>query len=281
MKTKRLNLWGMLFAGMFFGLAALSHAQPTISGVNAFWYLGGPTDDGAGCPNGWCYYAQSTWTANSDGHAGTPTWTVEYAGTGRVSLSCYTCTSTLATATDFSAGCNYDIEVYVTYPDGAQSNLFFVLINTAAGSTLQSGYPMNSDWIFSAGDTGYQSVYQWTVNDLCGNVLSGTDANETFGSVTYPYPGADWPLPQANPIYVPQGYSYDDVLGASGSAAGGWIPVPQFVGNGSTLVETDSPWNYYLWSQRSGVGVSMHRDTQQWWQDHGTHSVPSQPDLNE
>ncbi len=41
------------YAGLFL-TAVVSHAQaqPTISGVNAFWYLGGVLSDGPGCGQG-------------------------------------------------------------------------------------------------------------------------------------------------------------------------------------------------------------------------------------
>jgi hypothetical protein len=101
----RLHFSVALFVGMFFGSAALGHAQPVITGVNAFWYLGrGINYDGPGCGiNGYCFYAQAAWAVDANGATGTPIWTVEYAGTGRVSLSCTECFYPEATATAPSA----------------------------------------------------------------------------------------------------------------------------------------------------------------------------------
>jgi hypothetical protein len=107
MSRANLHLTTLLFLSLIFAaVPTLAQGTPSISGVNAFWYLGGPLSDGAGCSSGgWCYYAQAAWTANPNGHSGTPTWTVLNYGTGNVSLSCYTCASTVATATAASEGC--------------------------------------------------------------------------------------------------------------------------------------------------------------------------------
>ena len=259
--------------------AVVSHAQtqPTISGVNAFWYLGGVLSDGPGCgQGGWCYYAQASWTANANGHAGTPTWTVENnpAG-GSVTLSCYSCSTTEATSTTASAGCNHDVAVDVTYPDGAQSAPFYVLINTPESTTLQPTYPQNSTWISQPGYNGYQSLYSWSLFDLCSNALQGLDVNETFGnwSIDYTYPQrTNWPFPRAGSYYFPS-YSFNDVLGASGPSNA--VPPPQNPQQplGTIAVYHDTPWYYFAGSQSFGSGVPIHVDTQQYYQDHGTHSL--------
>lgn len=107
----------ILLVAMFFAALPCMFATPTITGVNAFWWLGsGILSDGG-------YYAQAAWTANANGATGTPTWHVNtVVGGGNVSLSCGTCANTEATSTAPSNGCVYDISVYVTYPDGSQSS---------------------------------------------------------------------------------------------------------------------------------------------------------------
>src|ERR1700693_728119 len=111
---------------LFFGVLSTAVGQPTISGVNAFWWLGsGVLSDGNGCSTNSspCYYAQASWTANPNGASGTPTWYVNtVSGGGNVSLSCTTCSSTVATSTAPSNGCVYDVSVYVHYPDGSESS---------------------------------------------------------------------------------------------------------------------------------------------------------------
>lgn len=262
----------MLFLSMPFASVTL-HAQ-TITGVSAFWYLGGPLSDGPGCGTmGWCYYAQATWTANPGGHSGTPTWTVSTPGTGRVSLSCYTCASTLATATAASEGCVYDVSVKVTYPDGSSSPYFTVLINTAHKTTLQAGYPTNTPWSSQPGYVGFQSFYQWTLTDLCSDRMSGTDENELFGTWTPDYTDENWGIPMPGHGYNSSA-NYTDLLGASGTGA--WVPLMQVPQTplGSTKVYHDTPWNFYVFSTNFGSGVVIHTDTQQFFQDHGTHTAP-------
>jgi hypothetical protein len=252
-----------------------AQTQPTITGVNAFWYLGGVLSDGPGCGRGgWCYYAQASWTANANGHAGTPTWTVENNPVGGVTLSCYTCSATQATSTTASAGCNHDVAVYVTHPDGAQSAPFYVLINTPASTTLQANYPQNSTWIKQPGFNGYASTYQWSLFDLCGNGLQGLDVNETFGSWTVDYPGGtDWPYPPtADSGYQPS-FNFPDTIGASTPPSSNPPAENPQSPLGTTAVIHDYPWNYFVGSTTFGVGVVIHSDTQQWYQDHGTHSA--------
>lgn len=267
---------GVLYAGVC--LAALvsdAATQPTISGVNAFWYLGGVLSDGPGCSGGgWCYYTQASWTANPNGHAGTPTWSVENNPVGgSVTLSCYTCSATIATSTTPSEGCQYDVAVYVTYPDGAQSARFLVLLNTPASTTLQPGYPQNSQWIFLPGYDGWQSVYSWDLRDLCGNGLQGLDVNETFGSWTVDYPvGTSWPFPEKKHGYQPS-FNFADTLAASTSSTAAPPASSPESPLGHTPVFHDYPWDYFVGSTTFGAGVVIHADTQQWYQDHGTHSV--------
>ena len=249
--------------------------QPTISGVNAFWYLGGPLYDGAGCGSGgWCYYTQALWTANANGHAGTPTWSVTHvAGGGNVSLSCTTCNATTATSSQSSNGCVYDVTIVVTYPDGAQSPPFRVLINQPDTTSPQGGYPKHEAWYPVPGASGYLSSYSWYVKDLCGNGLQGFDVNETFGTWTNDYANQNWVLPTANGTYI-SGFLVGDTVGHAGDQTN--VPVTQVPQTplGTTKVRHDAPWNLWVGSQTFGWGVAVHTDTQQWWRDHGTHSVP-------
>jgi hypothetical protein len=108
--------------------------------------------------------------------------------------------------------------------------------------------------------------------------MMGTDANETFGTFYTDYtgnPGTTWGyVSRTGP--GTQAYNatanYVDTLGVSGPANA--IPVPQCCGGGNTLVWHDLPWNYWVFSQAYGSGVSIHSDSQQYYQDHGTHSAP-------
>lgn len=254
-------------AMILFGVASVGMAQPTITGVNAFWWLGsGILSDGGTCSGqtGPCYYAQAAWTANANGAMGTPTWHVNTVpGGGSVSLSCNTCTNTTATSTAPSNGCTYDITVYVTYPDGSQSGNFNVAIITPKNTTLLSGYPTDA----SCGLQCYLSTTAWNLTDTCGSSDAGLDLNETFGTWTNDYVGNTWGLPTAGSTYRPNSTLYDYM------SPGCCTPVPQPPQSplGSTKVFHDYPYTLWVGTQTFGHGVSVLVDTQQFYQDHGRH----------
>lgn len=174
---------------LFFGLLSRAGAQtPTISGANAFWWLGsGILSDGGTCSGktGPCYYAQASWTANPNGNSGSPTWTVVNAPDGGgVSLNCNTCTTVVATATSPSGGCVYDVTVAVTY-NGNTSAPFNVAIIQPTTTTLQSGTPFDQSAhaaFSTTGLVGYISTTSWNVTDSCGSSDGGLDVNESFGT---------------------------------------------------------------------------------------------------
>jgi hypothetical protein len=254
---------------LLLGALSTAIAQPTITGVNAFWWLGsGILSDGGECSDypGYCYYAQAAWTANANGAAGTPTWTVNTVPSGgSVSLSCYTCTNTVATSTAHSNGCKYDITVYVTYPDGSKSADFNVAIVTPSALTIQSGYPMDGKL-----GSGYQSTYMWNLTDTCNQSDSGLDGNETFGTFTPDYtdPKENWGTPAAAHTYE-SGSIWPDYL----SAYGFTVPPPENPQSPltGTKVLHDYPWTLFVGSQTFGSGVPVDVDTQQYYQDHGRH----------
>jgi hypothetical protein len=251
---------------LFFCFVGTLAAQPTITGVNAFWWLGsGILSDGGTCSGqtGPCYYAQAAWTANANGATGTPTWHVgTVAGGGSVNLSCYTCANTTATSTAPSNGCTYDITVYVTYPDGSQSANFYVSIVTPKNTTLLSGYPTDAAW-----NTGFVSTTGWNLTDTCGYSDAGLDGNETFGTWTNDTAN-NWSLPTATATYNASSNWYDQ-LGAYGFTT----PPPENPQSPLTNVKVmhDYPWNLWVGSQTFGSGVSVRADTQQFYQDHGRH----------
>lgn len=191
--TKTLSL-----SVLFFGLLSRAGAQtPTITGVNAFWWLGsGILSDGGTCSGqtGPCYFSQASWTANPNGNTGSPTWTVVNSATGggSVSLNCSTCTTVTATATSPSAGCVFDITVTVTY-NGDTSAPFTVAINQPTMTTLTNGTPTDEsgnaylsriNGTVVTGAVGYASTTSWNATDSCGGTDGGLDVNESFGTFT-------------------------------------------------------------------------------------------------
>lgn len=253
---------------LFLGVLSTAVGQPTITGASAFWWLGsGVLSDGSGCSTNSspCYYAQASWTANANGASGTPTWNVNTnSGGGNVSLSCYTCTNTVATSTSPSAGCVYDVSVYLTYPDSSQSAPFNVLIAQPTTLTLQPGYPKDGD---SALGVGYDSQTEWNMTDSCGNSDAGLDVNEVFGTFVADYSGNNWPYPSETSFNDTTSYVTDSLIATNPPAS---TPPAEYPQSGTTKVR-HNVWNFYVGSLTYGSGLLIYSDTQQNYQDHGRH----------
>jgi hypothetical protein len=267
----RSKLTLLMAASFLVGVPYLFALPPTITGVNAFWWLGsGITDDGSGCPSSSpCYYAQAAWTAHANGATGTPTWHVNtVAGGGNVSLSCTFCSSTTATSTAPSNGCVYDVKVYVTYPDGNESSPtgFEVSIVKPKTLTLEAGYPTDADSPFG---TGYESATAWNLTDSCGYSDAGLDVNEVFGTFTNDYSGANWTQPTPSYANEPTSTVTDYMIA---TYAAGQVPPAEDPQTplGSTKVR-HNPRTIYVGSITFGSGVAVLTDTQQNYQDHGRH----------
>lgn len=252
-------------------VCALGWSQPTISGANAFWWLGsGITADGYGCATETypCYYAQAAWTANANGASGTPTWHINtVSGGGNASLSCTTCTNTVATSTAPSNGCVADISVYVTYPDGSESDPsnFKVVIGTPTTFTYQSV----TDSISTEGSAGYTSATAWNLTDSCGYSDPGLDVNEVFGTFVDDYSGENWPEPFPGATNEPT-YTVTDYQTASYPTC----PYPPAEDPGSPPsgpAVRHNPWSAYVGTTTHGSGVFILADTQQNYQDHARH----------
>jgi hypothetical protein len=141
------------------GVFGAARAQPTISGENAFWYLGilpsGVYSDGGSCSagqSGPCYYTQTVLTASPSGGSFF-NWSWSSTGAGSATLSCSTgCSNTVTvTATHASSGCSADVSVSVSYNGGPTSAGYGLTIVTPSPSTtsLAMGYPYD----------GQQQVY--------------------------------------------------------------------------------------------------------------------------
>lgn len=251
-----------VIAGLVLVGPAFAQYTPTISGVNAFWWLGsGILADGGSCSPGHtgpCYYAQSQLTSNPNGAPGNPSWTVVQNGQGHISLSCYDCANPVATAQSPSSGCLSDIQVYVSY-GGYSSAPFNVTIVAPSYTNLQSGYPQTNPWY-----SGYLTQYVWSVVDSCGNLDGGIDANEKFGTFVNDISN-NWTYPTAGPVYMTS-YLIGDEIGHSGGS-----PAAQPPGNGTTLVRHNYPWALRIGSQTSGSGTPVRADTQAEYLDHGAH----------
>lgn len=264
----------------FFGLLSRAGAQtPTITGVNAFWWLGsGILSNGGTCSGqtGPCYYSQASWTANPNGNTGSPTWTVVNSATGggAVSLDCYSCTTVEATATAPSSGCVYDITVTVSY-NGNTSAPFTVAIIKPSMTTLQSGYPLDQSANVAYSTTGYVgfvTTTNWNVTDTCGASDGGFDVNEVFDTFTNDTAN-NWGTPAAGNGYISGSIAHDYialVASAIGNPTSPPVQNPQSPLS-SNKIYHDYPWELFVFSQTSGQGDIVRSDKQQWYQDHGRH----------
>ena len=100
---------------------SLQVERPTISGINAIWWLGGGSDPNNG------YYNQAALTADPKGAPETPYWTVA-PGSTKISLSCTSCTQNVVTSEQPSSGCVYDIGIKVSV-GGLDSDVFVFSVN--------------------------------------------------------------------------------------------------------------------------------------------------------
>ncbi len=237
---------------------AFAQYTPTISGLNAVWWLGaGIVGDGGVCSGQStpCYYAESQLTSNPNGAPGSPTWTVVQNGQGRISLSCYTCANPVATAQSVSSGCSYDIQITVSY-GGYSSAPFGMTVAAPEYTILQTGYPQTTT-VYQ----GFYTDYVWGLVSSCGGYMGGIDANEKFGTFQNPITN-NWVHPSPNPVYMTTYLIGDQIAQVYGT------PTPD---TGSSLVRYDYPWALRIGSQTSGSGTPVEVDTQAWYLDHGAH----------
>jgi hypothetical protein len=134
--------------------------------------------------------------------------------------------------------------------------------------TLSQSYPKDN-----LDGPGYQTIYQWTLTDTCGNQDTGLDQHEEFGSWTDDYYAStgvhnNWGQPAPIARETPDASCYDSI-----GAYGFTTPVP--TNPGSTLsgvtVMHDTSWRYVVGSLSQGQAITVHSDTQQWYLDHGRH----------
>jgi hypothetical protein len=249
-------------------------SRPTITGpgggtaVSAFWWLGsGVLSDVTAYA---AYYAQAAWVANPNGASGTPSWSVDNYGTGQISLSCTSCTSTTATSLDYSLSCYADIAVTVNY-GGFSSAPFWV--------TIVMPYTLTLDDIFDGVYLGgYNTATWWILSDTCGYNDFGLDYNEVFGAFTDDYFLAtgmhnNWGVPSpwhdtaSSSLYIDNIQAYPAI---------GGMPNPNMTGPQDPLstiaVNHDAPWHLFFASPTFGTGLLLEDDTQQWYVDHGRHN---------
>ena len=152
----------------------LEVARPTISGLDAFWYLGGPVAANSG------YYAQDALTATTNYPGGSPTisWAV-LAGSDKMYVYPTSGSSVAGRSTAPSSGPYFDVTVQLDI-DGFTSPYFTININVPAslsyGAVESGGY---SD----CPDFGWQE-HNYTISaaDLWGNTLTPARHQRKYNS---------------------------------------------------------------------------------------------------
>lgn len=259
------------------GNGPLNIQRPAVVGPNnqpavaAFWWLGWSVlSDGA---PGAVYYAQAAWVGQPNGATGTPTWSWNDYGAGRVDLSCTTCSSVVATSAAASSGCTQDIKITLNY-GGFTSDPFWVTIVTPSTMTLSPNYPKD----FAVG-AGYNSDWRWDLTDTCGNLDAGLDGYELFGQFAKNISDETWGTPSpAPPFFNAKSYWFDTVGMPVADCS---VYHPQCANPGplqtppvplsTAQVFYDWGWSAWVGTQTIGLGVQVISNAQQWYIDHGTH----------
>jgi hypothetical protein len=133
---------------------------------------------------------------------------------------------------------------------------------TTAG--LQLGYPTDSP---NMSNNGYDSYYQWTVQDNCGNADSGLDQNEVFGTWGYDYASENW-APPGQTHFNTGTSTVIDYLGGGNTVPQSEVPQTPLL---TRKVFHDTYWQLFVGSISFGSGANIRSDTQQWYVDHGRH----------
>ncbi len=233
---------------------SLTVQRPTISGVNAIWWLGGGSDPSNG------YYNASALTADPKGAPEVPSWSVPV-GSGKMSLFCFICTSNTATSQAPSSGCQYDIIIRVSV-GGLDSDNFLMSVNQP--SYLESlGPPADAGW----NAAGFKSTIPYRIRDHCNYALPSIAVNEQFGPFINDTSN-NWPKPTPVNISGFSGSGFSDVVGISGS----YTPQPLVPQSPLTTTKVDhATQTWRVGSSTSGQGVQVQTNTHQKYLDHGRH----------
>ncbi len=173
--------------------------RPTISGVNAFWWLGGSGDYANG------YYDYTQLTADPKGAPEVPYWTVT-ANPQKVRLSCSVCYSNTVTSLQPSGflpggACVSDIMVKVSV-GGLDSNEFGLFVN----APLYLAPRGIDDWPYF---DGWRSQIWYSIIDMCNNQLPSIAYNEKFGAFVNDQDN-NWAKPTAAGLGSYPGYEWFD-----------------------------------------------------------------------
>lgn len=242
----------------------ISIQRPTISGVDAIWYLGSP---GLSDPtNG--IYNTSALSGNKNCASCTSALQWEVSPAGALSFSPTSGASTTATSQRSSSSCTRDITVRAKL-DGFYSDPFNMIINRP-NFTIKNNVshgPCGRAGTTPCSGPGYASLVQLYIFDLCSYHIPSIAINEQFGAF-YPDMSNNWPnpTPRPAPYFVT---TFSDEIAISGY----WTPQPYApVGPLSTQkVNWANQW-IYAGSTTSGQGQLVNTvPKHQKYVDHGDH----------
>jgi hypothetical protein len=233
----------------------LSVLKPTVSGLNAIWYLGGSPDGN--------YTNTTTLAAASGGAPETPYWNVT-ANSNKISLSCNSCTFPLVTSLVPSANCMYDITIQMSV-GGLNADPFQFNVNEP--------WYLESGGLSSTGDyfDGWLTVVPYITRDRCYYPLEHISINEHFGPFAKDDPAYTWAVPTAMPLpgYAYGGYTWYDEMSIRGCT--GCNP-PSQQGNPAGQVGVDQ--GQQSWGVGSTIeqgGIYVQQNTFRRFSGHGEH----------
>ena len=261
----------------------LTVSRPTISppagtyGANqwAMWYM-----NGLSSPGGFLTSANLTVTTNLGSCGGcSPTYAwVNTDNSGAVSFSSTSSTSTTITSQRASGGATYDTSVNFSMDGFYADSKLWLNLNTPVDFVNNSATD-NDDGTCS-GYGSYDSRYQYVPYDLWSYATGQIVLNEVNDAFDPTYSGTivgwylsgswgyndNWP-----PAFWDDTYHFTDHLQASD--CGAWTPHTASP-SGGTVNVFQVPQTFYVGSATSGTGVATHSDTQYFYTDHGTVTVP-------
>jgi hypothetical protein len=261
----------------------LTVSRPTISppsgiyGANqwAMWYM-----NGLNSPNGFLTTADLTTTTNLGDCGGcTPAYLwVNADNPGAVSFSSTNTTTATITSQRASGGATYDTSVNFSMDGFYAASKLSLNLNTPAG--FNNNRSANNDDGACGGYGSYNSPYQYVPYDLWTNALGQIALNEKNDMFVSDFPGLvgwytspNWVYDDNwNPADWDDMYHFTDNLGAKD--CGFWTPHTESPPGGTNTAVFHVPQTFYVGSATSGTGVAARSDTQHFYTDHGSVTVP-------
>ena len=192
--------------------ATYTAVKPTITGVAAFWYLGGAqgTPDSNGINNVSGYDVQTRLTGSANwGTSPAVTWQVVQ-GSDKVSPSASGASQNVLTSLAPSASYTPDVAIQIS-TDGLPSDQFMLTVN-APKSVIRRPLPAY------AITNGYENDFAYAILDIVNNPVGQIILHETFENLKL--------VPPFSSTLSPSDPNYSNwiTLPNSGPTAGNWLP---------------------------------------------------------